>query len=100
MKTQIFSVKRYVLGGLTAAAMLVPIASFAGAAQASMGSHGVRGELPPREAQLLGIKPQTPAPGLYPVSQSVQTQPQHLTLAEQAISPSNPNRPMNGGGQH
>jgi hypothetical protein len=85
MKIQKLSIKRYVLGGFAAAALLVPLASFAGAAQASMGSHGVRGELPAREAQMFGQTPSSP--GIFPITQSVQTNTQHLSLSQCAINP-------------
>ncbi|WP_155523770.1 hypothetical protein [Nodosilinea nodulosa] len=98
MKTQKSAVKRYLLGGLTAATLLIPVVGLASSAQASMGSHGVRGEMPAREAQTPGEKPQNT--GIYPVSQSVQTKPQHLSVAEWAINPLNPNRPLNSGSHH
>lgn len=46
MNLQKIVVKRYVLGSFAAAALLVPLAGFTEGAQASMGSHEVRGELP------------------------------------------------------
>ncbi|WP_155524019.1 hypothetical protein [Nodosilinea nodulosa] len=96
MKTQKFSAKRYVLSGMTAAALLVPMASFTGTAQASMGSHGVRGELPSREAQMLGEKPHAPAPGMFPITTKSHSNPQNPSLTERAINPVlNPNKPSN-----
>jgi hypothetical protein len=93
MNIQKLSIKRYVLGGFTAAALLLPLTIFAGSARAeSLGSHGVRGELPVREAQLLGQNPHSS--GLS-MTQPVQANPQHLSLAERAISASNPNKPRN-----
>ncbi len=91
---QKLSIKRYVLGGFTAAALLLPLTIFAGSARAeSMASHGVGGELPVREAQLLGQTPHSS--GIFPTTQSVQANPQHLSQAERAISVFNPNKPRN-----
>lgn len=93
MTTQTLSVKRFFMGGLTAAALILPLALTTGAAQASRGSMDVRGNPNEQTMQVTGETPRV-QPVLY--SSHVTTPPKDLSLAQRAINPVyNPNKPLN-----
>lgn len=95
MDIQTLSIKRMVMGGLTAAMLVLPITFTAGAAQASRGSFDVRGNPSERAMAVTGETAKSQAAAV-PASSSDQTS--HLTLAQRAINPVlNPNKPVNSG---
>jgi hypothetical protein len=109
MKLVNVSIKRFMVGGVTAAAMILPFA-LPSAALASRGSRDVRGNLPVHAEHLVSNQAmgyqQTPASHQFRGYQySVETSQGHqytvspnspLSVAQQAMNPSmNSTKPMN-----
>ncbi len=96
------SIKRFMVSGLTAAAMMLPF-TLPSAALASRGSRDVRGNLPTQAQQVLQNETwDHHAPTLAyqrfqaPVQQQNTPNTDHLSLAERAINTTlNPRKPIN-----
>lgn len=90
-------VKRFLIGGIGSAALILPLTFWAGTAQASMGSRDVRGNLPSRATEVMGTQPQA-KPTVHHIARVQPTNLQNLTPAERAINPVlNPDKPINLG---
>jgi hypothetical protein len=109
MKLANVSIKRFMVGGITAAAMVLPF-TLPSAALASRGSRDVRGNLPTRAQQLVGdqgMKHQSASANQQFQEHQYSAEPSqdhqytvlpinHPDVAEQAINPTlNPTKPMN-----